>query len=223
MYKSWVPSKKKKTENRSHKYRTEYWFSWFSDLHFFVPFLPSPLQLAVFRVPCQATPFLFQCRLAFGAALGTLHVEEIRRRLFGFNFGLGETTGKGRLTHGGKVNQSIYAQLKSSKNRCFKRKGCIFCLIMMHNIVVSFQISYDRQFEARKVVAEDQDATIQIKNNGMSTDQCMDDMWYSGKVRYIPPLIVWSKKKYQDPFAPRITHDSMHKSKFVYFLLTMEL
>lgn len=47
---------------------------------------------------------------------------------------------------------------------------------MMHNIVVSFQISYDRQFEARKVVAEDQDATIQIKNNGMSTDQCMDDM-----------------------------------------------
>ena len=39
-------------------------------------------------------------------------------------------------------------------------------------------------------MAEDQDATIQIKNNGMSTDQCMDDMRYPGKVTYISPLIV---------------------------------
>jgi len=36
-----------------------------------------------------------------------LHVEEIRRRLFGFNFGLGETTGKGRLTHRGE-GEGIY-------------------------------------------------------------------------------------------------------------------
>lgn len=31
------------------------------------------------------------------------------------------------------------------------------------------------------------------------------------------------QKKYQDPFAPRITHDSVHTSRFVCFILTMEL
>ena len=33
----------------------------------------------------------------------------------------------------------LYEQAKSNKNRCFKTKGYIFCLIMMRNIVAFFK------------------------------------------------------------------------------------
>ena len=192
MYKSWVPSKKK---NRKQIPQVQNWvliflIFWPSLFCSLFPTPPStgrvPRSVPGNSVPLPAPPCVRRGSGHVARRVDTTEALWIRLSPW-------RCTGKDRLTHGGKVNQGIYLWTTSViQNRCFKRRVVNVIWWFYKKYCFSLQISYNRQFEARKVVAEDQDATIQIKTNGMSTDQCMDDMWYPGKVRYIPPLIVWS-------------------------------